>query len=102
MREEFQKLSFEDKKKKVITIVSSLTPSATTEKTLELLSSEYVSENYVDTIYKTVMKSLSDSYEANKEKSRTEMEEGLSKLTQLYEKQREQDIKDADEILSQI
>ena len=104
--EVFNKYTYEGKREKVISLVSSLWESDVYATTLDILKSFDPSEEYMENIYKIIMEAKLKAYEEGKEQEKIDaaekMKEYMNKLNELSMKQKEQDEKEAEEILNLI
>lgn len=104
--EVFNKYSYEEKREKLITLVSSLWESEVYATTLDILKSFDPSEEYMSNIYKIIMEAKLKAYEQWQEQEKLDaqekMKEYMKNLNDLSEKQREKDEEEAEAILNLI
>ena len=102
----FKELSYDEKREKVISLVEWLGESEVYANTLEILRSFTPTEEYIISIYRIVMQAKLKIYEEWKEQEKIDaqqkMQEYMYKLNELSNKQKEQDEKDADDLLNLI
>lgn len=102
----FKELSYDEKKEKVISIVEGLWESDVYSKTLTILKEFWPNEEYIESIYRTIMEANLETYEKWKEQEKLDaqqkMQNYMHKLNELSIQQKEKDEEEADELLSQI
>lgn len=102
----FWKLSYEEKREGVISLVSSLWESEVYARTLEILKDFTPSEEYISDIYKTIMEAKLKADKLNQENEKKniqqKMEDSLKLLNERSQKLKEQDEKEAEDILNMI
>jgi len=102
----FNELSYEEKKEKVISLVEGLGESEVYSNTLEILRDFTPTEEYITNIYRIVMETKLKIYEKwleqEKMDAQQKMQEYMHKLNELSNKQKEQDEKEADDLLNLI
>ena len=102
----FKELPYDEKKEKVISLVEGLWEAEVYSNTLEILKNFTPTEEYIINIYKIVMETKLKIYEEWKEQEKMDaqqkMQEYMHKLNELSNKQKEQDEKEADDLLNKI
>lgn len=102
----FKELSYDEKKEKVISLVEGLGESEVYETTLVIIKKYNPTEEYISDIYKIIMEVKLSVYEEWKEQEKLDaqqkMQDYMHKLNELSLQQKEQDEKEADELLLNI
>ncbi len=102
----FKELSYEEKREKVISLVEGLGESEVYETTLVIIKKYNPTEEYISDIYKIIMEVKLSVYEEWKEQEKLDaqqkMQDYMHKLNELSLQQKEQDEKEADELLLNI
>lgn len=102
----FKELSYDEKKKEVISLVEGLWESEVYATTLEIINSFSPTEEYLINIYWIIMETKLKTYEKWKEQEKIDaqqkMQDYMNKLNELSDKQKQQDEIEADELLNSI
>ncbi len=100
----FKKLTFDEKKAKVVSLVEWLWESEVYTRTLTIIKELEPTEEYLENIYKWIMEINLQIYEKWKEKDKLDaqqkIESYMHKLNELSEKQKEKDEEEADAMLN--
>ena len=100
----FKKLTFDEKKTKVVSLVEWLWESEVYSRTLTIIKELEPTEEYLENIYRWIMEINLQIYEKWKEKDKLDaqqkIESYMHKLNELSEKQKEKDEEEADAMLN--
>lgn len=102
----FKELSYEEKKQKVISLVESLWESEVYSESLSILKDFEPSDEYMNNIYHAIMENKLSIYEEWKEKEKQDaqqkMQDYMKRLNELSMQKKQEDEKEADELLKMI
>ena len=102
----FKELSYEEKREKVISLVEWLWEADVYADTLSILKEFQPSDEYLENIYRAIMENKLSVYESWKEKEKLDaqqkMQEYMKKLNELSQQKKQEDEKEADELLATI
>ena len=102
----FKELSYEEKKQKVISLVESLWESEVYSESLSILKDFEPSDEYLNNIYYAIMENKLSIYEEWKEKEKQDaqqkMQDYMKRLNELSIQKKQEDEKEADELLKMI
>lgn len=102
----FKELPYEERREKVISLVKSLWDSEVYTQTLSILKEFQPSDEYLENIYRAIMENKLSVYESWKEKEKLDaqqkMQEYMKKLNELSQQKKQEDEKEADDLLNMI
>ena len=102
----FKELSYDERREKVISLVEWLWEADVYADTLSILKEFQPSDEYLENIYRAIMENKLSVYESWKEKEKLDaqqkMQEYMKKLNELSQQKKQEDEKEADELLATI
>lgn len=102
----FKELSYDERREKVISLVESLWEADVYENTLSILKEFQPSDEYLENIYRAIMENKLSAYQKWQEKEKLDaqqkMQEYMKKLNELSLQKKQEDEKEADELLAMI
>lgn len=102
----FKELSYDERREKVISLVEWLWEADVYADTLSILKEFQPSDEYLENIYRAIMENKLSVYESWKEKEKLDaqqkMQEYMKKLNELSLQKKQEDEKEADDLLNMI
>ena len=102
----FKELSYDERREKVISLVEWLWEADVYADTLSILKEFQPSDEYLENIYRAIMENKLSVYESWKEKEKLDaqqkMQEYMKKLNELSQQKKQEDEKEADDLLNMI
>ena len=102
----FKELSYDEKREKVISLVEWLGEEEVYWKTLSILKEFQPSDQYLNNLYRVIMENKLSTYEEwqvkEKQEAQQKMHDYMWRLNELSQQKRQEDEKEADELLSMI
>lgn len=100
---DFQQLDYENKRQKLINIINSLQGNVdNTEETLDLITTEGVSEEYFDNLYEIIMKTLAKDFEKRKNEHLCNIQQRFQVFVAQQEQIKKQEIEEAESLLDNM